>query len=73
VAGGIWVRRTASRFSIVERLSVEVEMDAQGFRQAGDRREAGVVQCDIKAGTVILLSRVRLTPPSTNSRMREWP
>ena len=32
-----------------------------------------VGQCDIKTGTVMLDNKVRLTPPSTISRNREWP
>lgn len=30
-------------------------------------------QCDMSTGTVMLPSRVRLAPPSTISRIREWP
>ena len=30
-------------------------------------------QCDISTGTVIDASISRVTPPSTNSRRREWP
>jgi hypothetical protein len=30
-------------------------------------------QCDINTGTVILRTMLRVTPPSTNSRKREWP
>ena len=31
------------------------------------------LQCDTRIGTVMLPSNVRLAPPSTISRSREWP
>ena len=30
-------------------------------------------QCDMSTGTVIVRNMLRVTPPSTNSRKREWP
>jgi len=36
-------------------------------------RSEGRVQCDISTGTVMVSSSVRVTPPSTSSRRREWP
>jgi len=32
-----------------------------------------LAQCDINTGAVIDRKMLRVTPPSTNSRKREWP
>ena len=32
-----------------------------------------LAQCDINTGAVIVRNMLRVTPPSTNSRKREWP
>jgi len=44
---------------------------AGDYRPEGGR--TGAVQCDRNTGTVISASSVRVTPPNTISRAREWP
>lgn len=39
----------------------------------GGVRAARQPQCDIRTGTVMASSRLRVAPPSTSSRRREWP
>jgi hypothetical protein len=45
----------------------------QGISLSSDCRPTMMRQCAIRIGTVMLASTVRLAPPITISRMREWP
>ena len=56
----------------------ECKLDLMGTVTVSGRRPffpspANDAQCDISTGAVIVRRILRVTPPSTNSRMREWP
>ena len=67
--GRIEAFRSVSRRSRVSKLSVNQPLPGANQPTSQDQDD----QCDMSTGVVIVRNMVRVTPPSTNSRKREWP